>query len=331
MAALLLLSAACGGGGRPAATPTRTAPPATVTPSATPTPTPTPTGPAVPATLSGRAGAAGPVLAVKVDNTEPAHPQAGLAAADVVYVEQVEGGLTRLLAVFSTTVPPLVGPVRSARESDLELLAQYGRVGFAFSGANTGVLAEVQAAPVLAMAGGPGFARAGNRRAPYNLMADPRVLVGRAAGAALPGDVGLRYGPLPAGGQPAAGATATWPGARLQWRWSPEGRWLLSMDGRPDLAAEGGQLGPTTLVVQYVDVVPSRYADVNGQVTPYTKTVGSGPVLVYRDGQVLPGTWSRPAPGAPTRYLGPGGTDLLLAPGQVWVVLLDKARPVTPG
>jgi hypothetical protein len=51
--------------------------------------------------LSGREGSNGPVLAVKIDDTNAAHPQIGLEDADVVYIEQVEGGLTRLAAIFS--------------------------------------------------------------------------------------------------------------------------------------------------------------------------------------------------------------------------------------
>ena len=87
--------------------------------------------------ISGRVGADGPVLVVKIDDTSMAHPQIGLEDADLVYIEQVEGGSTRLAAVFSSKIPTHIGPVRSARISDIELLAQYGRVGFAYSGAQS--------------------------------------------------------------------------------------------------------------------------------------------------------------------------------------------------
>ena len=87
--------------------------------------------------LTGLPVADGPVLAVKIDNTAPARPRVGLGSADVVYVEPVEGGLTRLNAVFSTRVPAEVGPVRSGRVSDAGILAGYGRVAFAYSGSST--------------------------------------------------------------------------------------------------------------------------------------------------------------------------------------------------
>ena len=79
--------------------------------------------------------ALGRVLTVKIDNLAPARPQTGLAGAGIVYVLPVEGGLSRFLAVFSSHVPPVIGPVRSAREDDLELLRQFGRPAFAYSGA----------------------------------------------------------------------------------------------------------------------------------------------------------------------------------------------------
>ena len=80
------------------------------------------------------ASSGAPVLAVKVDNSPAGRPWTGVEDADVVYVEPVEGGTTRLLAVFSSRLPASVGPVRSARESDVTVLGAYGRPALAFSG-----------------------------------------------------------------------------------------------------------------------------------------------------------------------------------------------------
>ena len=87
--------------------------------------------------LSGREGVDGQLLAVKIDDTNMAHPQIGLEDAEIVFIEQVEGGLTRLAAIFSTVIPQRVGPVRSARISDIDVLSQFGRVAFAYSGAQS--------------------------------------------------------------------------------------------------------------------------------------------------------------------------------------------------
>ncbi|HKG52016.1 MAG TPA: DUF3048 domain-containing protein [Actinomycetales bacterium] len=284
--------------------------------------------------LSGRAGRTdGPVIAVKVDNTASAHPQVGLDAADVVYVEEVEGGLTRVAALYSTSYPKAVGPVRSARISDIQLLRQYGSVGLVYSGSQRAMVDPLRRSGLKLLsldADVPGFRRAADRSAPYNVMANLTTLRERAAeGVSTPTAVGYRFGPAPAGGRAAAELTVRWPAARLRATWSArERRWLLSMDGRASRTPQGRRLGPTTLVVQRVQVVPSPYRDVNRNTTPDSRTVGSGTALVLRDGRVYDARWSRPSDAAATTYT-IGGAPAVFAPGQVWVALVGASRPVT--
>src|SRR3954471_15612846 len=133
--------AACSGGSKHAAAPT---------PSATPPPTPKPTPRALLATLNGLPPASGPVVVFKIDNSTSARPlQKGFARAPVVYQEIIEGQATRFAAVFVGKGSPEVGPIRSARDTDIELLAQYGPVIMGFSGANVHVLAHVDASPLV--------------------------------------------------------------------------------------------------------------------------------------------------------------------------------------
>ncbi|HEU5269730.1 MAG TPA: DUF3048 domain-containing protein, partial [Jatrophihabitans sp.] len=106
--------------------------------SASASPTPTPTTPAKPTArvnpLTGVGPApSGPILAVKVDDTANGRPSRGIDQADVIYIEQAEGGLTRMVAVFGTH-RPVVEAVRSVRASDAELLAQYGPIALIASG-----------------------------------------------------------------------------------------------------------------------------------------------------------------------------------------------------
>jgi hypothetical protein len=121
IAGLLLLTAAPAPSARPASEPTRQAA-GTTRPKAARLLSPF-TGEPV--------SRLGPVIAVKIDNIVNARPQTGLQDADIVYVLPVEGGLSRFLAVFSSRLPPVIGPVRSAREDDLELLRQFGKPAFA--------------------------------------------------------------------------------------------------------------------------------------------------------------------------------------------------------
>src|SRR5689334_24088321 len=110
------------------------------------------------------------VLAVKIDNIVNARPQTGLARADIVYVLPVEGGLRRLMAIFSSRYPPVVGPVRSAREDDLQLLRQFGRPAFAYSGATPRLLPYIhRTARIVNLYAGTssGYYRDLSRVAPY--------------------------------------------------------------------------------------------------------------------------------------------------------------------
>ena len=110
----------------------------------------------------------------------------GIERAEVVYVEPVEGGLTRLLAVFSTgagDLPPEVGPIRSARETDVALLANWGRVALAYSGGSAFTRSVVDQANLAAIpydAATQGYRRAGDRRAPYNVIGNTQALLARA-------------------------------------------------------------------------------------------------------------------------------------------------------
>lgn len=266
---------------------------------------------------------AGPVLAVKIDNVGAARPQTGLNAADIVYTEQVEGGLSRLIALYATRLPPVVGPVRSARESDLELLRQFDRPTLAFSGAQKKLLPLIEAAPLSAKtpdAKPDAYFRGTAKPAPHNLYLRPGRLLGSASGAdAL--TTGFHYGPAPAGGRPETSRTVRYPAARFTFTWSA-GRhgWKVAMDGRPTVTTDGGQVVPATVVVQHVRVRRSDLHDTLGNYTPYTETVGSGKAEVLRDGRVYDATWKRPSAADGTRFTAADGTDVNFARGQVWVV-----------
>ena len=281
--------------------------------------------------LSGRNASPSAVLAVKIDDTEPAHPQIGLASADVVYVELVEGGLTRLAAIFSSEIPTQIGPVRSARISDIDLLAPYGRVAFAYSGAQTKLLPVIGEANVVnlgAQRESPKiYYRDETRNAPVNLILDPVALLAKAEGVVSAQSVGWHFGALPAGGETLTSVEMHWPASWYLATWSvSEKRWLLSHDGDPDLDSLGTQLGASTLVVQFVDIHPSEYGDKRGGNTPKSESIGVGDALVLRDGRVFRVTWSRPDMASGTTFTLPNGKEMLFAPGQVWIWLADRSK-----
>lgn len=328
--ALLLavaLAASCSNGKKPEAQPTPSP-----TPSATPSPTPTPspTKPSLLSPLTGKPVAKLlPVIAVKVDNAALARPQWGLDQADVVYEEAVEGRTTRFVAIYSSQNAAEIGPVRSVRESDVELLRMYGKVGFAFSGGNRGVLAGVRASGAVYEVSRnnhpAAYENRGRRRDAYNYVTSSDKLLRYAPDAAVAKDIGFRFGALPKGGKPGKQASLTWSGfARTSWVWNPAKKvYLRYMDGRPAMLRNGKQQSAPTVVIQYCSVRNSRYSDVSGTPSPYTTTTGSGNVVVLRDGKAFSGVWKRTGHGA-TRFLDAKGKDIKLRPGQVWVMLAPR-------
>lgn len=337
-AALALLLAGCSSGGdAPAAAPTSPSAAAEV-PSSTPSPTETPVaaqtvGPDA-SPLSGRpAGAGKPVLVVKIDNTGNAQPHTGLVKADVVYVEEVEWGLTRLAAVFSSSLPKVVGPVRSARISDIDLLGQYGKPAFAYSGSQKKMHPLLAAAALYDVSGdkgGKGWFREGDRRPPWNFMGQPKLLLERAPKASTSKDIGFVFAyETPAGGTAVRKVTADYPASQAQFVWNPSAKVFdVRLNKRPARATEGGTQKATTVVIQYVKQYDSGFGDSYGGRTPKEETIGSGKGLVLRDGQYWPVTWSRSSRTDGTTFVGADGQVVAFAPGQVWVVLVSKKRPV---
>jgi hypothetical protein len=263
--------------------------------------------------LTGEPGAAGKVLAVKIDNVGAARPQTGLDGADIVYAIEVEGGLSRLMAVFDTShLPPVVGPVRSARETDLQLLPQYGRPALAFSGAQSQLLPVLKAdKDVVAVTGTAAFFRSSARPAPHNEYLRTK---GAAGSAAPPRDIGLRFAAAPPpGGTAATTASAAMPSARFTFTWNGS-RYRVAMDG------SATPWTADNVILQHVRVEESRFHSRTGYV-PFSRTVGSGSAVILRDGREYAAHWSRPAQSAGTSYT-LNGTALPLHPGRTWIVLV---------
>lgn len=261
------------------------------------------------------------MLAVKIDNAAKARPALGVEAADVVYVEPVEGGVSRIVAVFASRLPPVVGPVRSARETDLQLLPQFGRPALAFSGAAPALLSRIAQSSIrdVSAARRPGaYFRDQGRPAPHNMFVRPHRLP---LGADWPSGAQPRFGPPPGGGVPHGHDVVRYRAASIAFDWSPaQDRWLVSLDGAPALSGDH-RLQADTVVVQQVRTRRSAIRDITGSPSPVAETVGQGTARVLRDGRSFPVTWSRPTPEQATTYSTPGGEPVPFAPGQIWTVL----------
>ncbi|HVE74135.1 MAG TPA: DUF3048 domain-containing protein [Mycobacteriales bacterium] len=317
-----------------------TQPLSTPSPSATPTPTPSvvaPVTPPVPTVdpLTGQAPVpTAPVVVLKVDNSPIARRfHRGLERAAVVYQELMEGGASRFAAVYTDGSAGEVGPIRSVRDSDLELLRPYGRVVVGSSGGNAGTVRtfrhHARAGRVIDASYDvlPEPYRLGERRVDArNFFTSPAALAKVRPHATRARDVGLRFGPLRLGtGTPATSMhTSLSPLSQVSAVYDPRGgRWSLKQDGR---VMQG--VAAANVIVQYVRIRGSGYVDVLGNPTPYTVTTGSGKAVVLRDGQRINATWRRLGHATGARYFDAHGRDVLLRPGSTWVLLVPIGRPL---
>jgi hypothetical protein len=316
-------------------------PPVTsATPSPTPTPKPKPKPKPNPKAklmnpLTGiGAPPKGPVIGVKIDDTGNGRPQRGIDRADIVYIEQAEGGLTRLLAVFATH-KPVVEAVRSVRASDPELLTQYGPIALVASGGGGDSLPTLHKSilhGVINDAGGPGFSRDGGRGAPYNLTSNLSQ-VSRAIHSGGSRDIGFDWKAKPGlGATPKASSVHTVVGGTpVTFDWSPKlGRYVRVIDGSQQHAASGALISTPNVIVQYCSVSVNRGdVDVTGNPSQYTHSVGHGRVAVFRNGHRIEGTWSRLAKSTGTKLLDKHHKPIMLAPGGAWVVLVANGAPLS--
>jgi hypothetical protein len=292
--------------------------------------------PAGPSTLTGLEGAAPPrpALVVKIDNAPKARPQAGLNQADVVFEEMVEGGLTRFAAVFHSQDADPVGPVRSARSTDIGVASALNRPLFAYSGANKVFEEQVRQAPLVnvgAKAAPDRYFRERSRRAPHNLFSRTPVLFQLAPAEAQAPPPLFAYRPVaepPAGAgiAPVQNVTIKWAGT-VRWEWDPAvGGWWRSQSGTRHTDAAGRGVAPANVVVQFVEYRDTGLRDAAGSPVPEAQVVGEGDSWVLTGGHLIPARWSKPSAEAVTRYLDGTGADIRLTPGRTWVELAPPGR-----
>lgn len=284
--------------------------------------------------ISGKVAPDGPILVVKIDDTNEAHPQIGIDKADLVYIEQVEGGLVRLAAIFSTEVPPKIGPIRSARISDIDLMSQFGKVAFFYSGAQSKFRSVIKAANLFDIGAeheSPKlYGRDEKRVAPYDMILDGEAAKSRISklDVATAKNIGWNFGELSNKGDPITSVKLHWPAANYRANWNGKS-WDLYHNGNPDVTSNGIQVSPTTFVIQNVVITDSIYKDKLGGITPLSITVGEGTGWVLRNGFAIKATWNRPDVLSGTTWSDAEGNEIKFAAGQVWIALTDQKPEFT--
>ncbi len=264
-----------------------------------------------------------PALTVKIENTPEAMPQWGLDQADVVYEEIVNGGITRLAAVFNSHDPAKIGPIRSVRPTDAQILDPLGGI-FAFSGGAPYALAAIASSPVDQVQesnAGTAMFRDLARVAPHNLYGIGSALF-KFHGAPVPPHPLFTYrraGTAPTGAA-AASVTVPFPSIyAVTWTWDASRHgYDRTLFGQPVITGTGAPVAPANVLVMWVP-----YVNGVGTFTSYVNLLGSGPVALFSDGHEVRGTWTHTNAFAPVAYHTRSGAALALTPGQTWVELLN--------
>jgi hypothetical protein len=267
-------------------------------------------------------------IIVKIDNAEEARPQVGLNQADIVYEERVEG-ITRFAAVFHSTGMAPVGPVRSARSSDVDIVSSYNNPMFLWGGANGGVAAQVEGAEVVSLnvdsAAVESKFRDDQRRAPHNLFINSTDAFWIDPGEAGSAPAQLQFqaaDPAPnAGAAPAPGVNISYEGGgvSVDYVYDPARLgWVRFQNGTPHVDSDGVAITPANVAILYTEYAASP-ADPR---SPDAQTVGTGEATVFLgDGTVVQGTWSRDVATAPYTIVDTAGQPILFTPGRTWIAL----------
>lgn len=267
-----------------------------------------------------------PAMSVKIENSPAARPQTGLGDADVVWEEMVEGGITRYNAVFHSTIPETVGPIRSLRPMDAAISAPFGGL-FVFSGGQPQFVNQVAATGLTMLshdAGAAGMYRTSDRPAPHNVYGDTATFLEAGDGLEPPPEQ-FRFGRTPEqatalSGDEATEVAITFPFADPGWTWDGE-VWQRTEAGASATTTDGGRLEAVNIVILRVEVRDTGAKDPGGNPVPETVLVGSGDAVVLTGGHQIEATWSKEATDS-VLELSTGDDPVLLAPGNVWVELV---------
>ena len=292
-------------------------------------------------------------IAVKLSNApaDYTRPQAGLNDTDIIFEHWTEGAVTRFTALFYGTVPPNVGPVRSARLIDLELPAMYDAM-LAFSGASVGVNQRLNASDFsdrLLRAAEPGFYRTGDTSKAFEHTLYIRMDQLWQAVA----DKGLNTAPTfgtynafsevaPEGGSPAGNIFIDYKTEKVEWVWDAEiGKFRRWMDFEEHVDANTEE---QVTAANVVFLTPYHVNDANiceqinngvcAALSIEIQLWGSGPAVVFRDGQRFDVTWHREGRNDQLTFTDAAGNPFPLQIGNTWVQLVPGYLPnpltVTP-
>jgi hypothetical protein len=275
-----------------------------------------------------------PAMVVKIDNHPSARPQDGINQADIIFEENVEK-LTRFAAVFHSEGSDPVGPIRSGRFQDINLLGSLNKPLFVWSGGNAKVSAAIQDSDLVDLSWtiankDGGFRRDDERTAPHNLIAETTKLWTLApTGSKPPAQQFVYRGVSDANASTSKdtdGVKISMDGVKVHWVWDDATKEFQRFsDDKPHMGSDEQQLSVPNVVVLEVEY--------SNNYSPTSKTIGSGKVYVFTNGVMYEGKWTRDDRLKPFALTDSAGAPIKLTPGQTFVEVARAAKTaiVAPG
>jgi len=271
------------------------------------------------------------VLAVKIDNHPRARPQSGIDQADMV-MEMLVEGITRFITIWHESDSDYLGPNRSGRPTDAEVLPGFNEPTFTISGAQGWVQNMITGNGVnLIKELSEGTFRISGRSAPHNLYVDTNVLRETADERAYPdlppeGPI-WEFGPMPADATPASSVNIGFSGNPVVWDWDEtEGLWLRTASGQESMVRDEEGIETRIGVPVMVALFVEQYSN-NG--LPSSHTIGSGEAYVFADGEYVQGTWEREEMTDWFTLTDADGNVIPVPPGKIWVSLVPSGSGLT--
>jgi Protein of unknown function (DUF3048) N-terminal domain/Protein of unknown function (DUF3048) C-terminal domain len=257
-------------------------------------------------------------LVVKISNDKGARPQTGLNEADIVY-ECWGAGPTRFAAVYHSRDRDFVGPIRSCREQDVNLVGSFNRAVFACSGGNPGNINLLRNSDLLLITEGkgPGWELDPKKSRPHKTHADTAQLRTNAPDRVGP-EQQFEYRAAdaePDAGEAMAGFDLQMQQVFVQWRFDPvSGSYLRAHDGKPHMMEDGVQVSTENVVIAWLDYEPSS----TDRRSPDGTTTGTNSAVVFTGGKMITGTWTRADRLLPFTLADDTGEPILLKPGRTF-------------
>ncbi len=271
-------------------------------------------------------------IAIMINNLQVAMPQSGIGQADVVYEMLVEGGITRLMAIYTDySGLEKIGPVRSARHyydrKAMEYDAIYAHVGQSiFAEADFEAYPELDNLNGLYGVGTVMFYRTSDRSAPHNCYTSSDGIVAGIEYEGYSTEKSSDYEKMfhfnsavtDIGGTPANKITTAYNSGRKPWfEYNAEdGKYYRFQYGDKQIDDQTGeQLSYENVIIQFAPHSPleAELIDIDW--------VGENEGYYASNGQIIPIKWSKTSDGAVTHFYNIDGTDLKLNPGKTWITV----------